>query len=360
MKKIILFLCVGALAAGLCSCSKESGPGSGPDALGTLTVSFDFQDALTKATVAATATENTVNRLCLWVFDENGMLANPVRVLTAAEIAAKSATISKVRTGTKTVYAVVNHGGTYQTALEGATTKAAFEATQFSLDVNGRSSLVAVGSGSATVTASGGSVSITLTRRMARVCLKSVKNSLPAPYGAMTLRHAFLCDVQTKSGTGSAAPSSETFVNKSGTIDDGANHIIGAGSYAISNAAIKSLTFQALGESVANAATKSFADPGILFYAGRNTRTAKNNGYNLSTPTATTLMVVATVGGTDYYYPVPLTTGLEAGHTYDVTLDIVGLGNTADKAYDQIQKGTMSVTIGVADWTVGGTVNEQI
>ena len=109
-----------------------------------------------------------------------------------------------------------------------------------------------------------------------------------------------------------------------------------------------------------NGDVKDFAAPGKLFYAGRNMRTAPNNGFNLTTPTATTLMVVAQIGGTEYYYPVPMTTGLEAGYSYDVTLDIVGLGNTVDTAYNKIEKGTMTVTIGVADWTVGGNVDETI
>lgn len=357
MKKFLLIPLAGALLLGAVSCNKEIQS----DGLGDLVVTLDFPDASTKATVARTDAEKTINKMSLLVFDGNGMLANPIHDVTTAEIGAGKATIEKVRTGSKTVVGICNQRGTYETAIAGVTNLSDLQAIQYGLAINARTNLVAVGSGTSNVTTAGGAATVTMGLRVGRICLKTVKNHLPASYGAMILKRAFLCDVQTMGGTGTAAPDTEAFVNKSGTNDDGSNHIIGSGSYVISNEVIRDLTFQSLSdENVANASQKDFTSPGVLFYCGRNLRTAPNNGFNLTTPTATTLMVVASIGGTEYYYPVPVTTGVEAGYSYDLTLDIVGLGNTVDTAYNKIEKGTMTVTIGVADWTAGGNVDETI
>jgi len=91
---------------------------------------------------------------------------------------------------------------------------------------------------------------------------------------------------------------------------------------------------------------------------------ADPNGYNATfTPTATTMMVVATILGQDYYYPVALKTspGISRNSEYTVNLTLVGLGNTiAEGPFNKIEKANIQASITVSNWTDGATYTESL
>ena len=346
-------------AAGLllcAACGKLPEGEDAPDPESRLTVNLDGLPALqTKATTTASEAEKKLNSLDLFVFDANGML-DISHGCTAEEIRAKKATL-RIKTGQKTVVAAANLAGGVLNEARGVSTLDALDAVSLSLSDN-VSGFVMYGRSAATVTSgSGGSVTVDLGRGVARISLASVKNALPAPYGAVKLLRTFLCNVVGNQNlSGSAAPA--TWLNQEATSDHQKTHVIGTGSY---RAQVEALTFADLsGESVATGATKSFS-PAKSLYAFPNALTTPNNGYNATfTPTATVLMVVVEIKGARYYYPVPLKNGIEANTAYQVDLTLAGLGNTEDDPFAKIEKADLVATVSTSDWTTGTGISETI
>ena len=202
------------------------------------------------------------------------------------------------------------------------------------------------------------STTVELVRGVSRISLERVENKLPAPFGAVTLRHAFLCNVvgnQNLGGVADADPGK--YINREATRGHVRNQVIGVGNV---EAECKDLTFKTLGSpEVANGDARSFQN--VFFYAFPNPLTTPNNGFHETfTPTATVLMVVVTVKGTDYYYPVPLRNGLLANTEYKVSLTLAGLGNTEDDPFARIDKGDLKATISVSPWSDGIPISETI
>ncbi|MCR4860727.1 MAG: hypothetical protein K5910_08705 [Bacteroidales bacterium] len=354
MKKIFI---IASLAAGIAvGCDKvPAAMPSGTDS--SLTVSLEGLDAPgTKATTDGTASENAVNGLRLYVFDANGML-DVAHACTDAEMKAGKATLS-IKTGTKTVYALANANEDLASRADAQYRLSGLEAVSYALSDNMPSGLVMRGSKEkVSVTASGGSATVKLARGVARISLGSVKNSLPAPYGTVKLVHAFLCNVVGNQNLkGDETPDNAKYLNQEATRGHAKAKVIGTGSV---EAECKDLTFNTLGESVKQKATKKYTDK--FFYAFPNALKTPNNGYNTTfSPTATVLMVVVSVKDTNYYYPVPLSGGLVANTEYKVDLTLSGLGNTVDNPFARIEKGELTVTVSVSPWTTGKGISEVI
>ena len=168
---ILSFLCY--------SCQRDSAPGDE----GRLTVSLSgFAD--TKAIIGASPAEMKVNSLNLYVFDANGML-DLSHACTDGELNARQAVLP-VKTGVKTVYALANFQGAPLAAANACTTCGELEQVALALGDNRPDGLLMTTYGSVMVMAgSGGSMTLELTRPVARVALGSVTNSLPAPYGTV-------------------------------------------------------------------------------------------------------------------------------------------------------------------------------
>ena len=355
MKRTIFLLSAAlCLAAG---CDKvPSGLSAGADTELTVTLSGLSGPDGTKAT-GGTAAENKVNNLTVYVFDANGML-DVSHACTATEIAAGKATI-RTKTGAKTVCAAANLGSGVAAQASGAFRLADLAAVPYALSDNGRSSLTMWGTaaGVNVVSGTGGSVTVKLARGVARVSLGSVRNALPAPFGPVKLKHAFLCNVVGNQNLGGdAVPDNAKYLNREATVGHVRTRVVGTGS---NEAECKDLTFQTLGEEVAVGAAASYTNK--FFYGFPNALTTPNNGFHATfVPTATVLMVVATIRGVDYYYPVPLSGGLAANTEYKVDLTLAGLGNTGDDPFARIEKADLSATIQVSPWNTGAGISETI
>lgn len=338
------------LASVVSACSGELSENSGP----VLTVHLD-PAFTTKAVTPATAGEKKVSALDLYVFDANGLL-DLSHACTGEEIAAGKA-VMRVKTGSKTVCALANLSAALRAEAGGKVALSDLQAVAFQLEDNAPDGLLMTASATATVASgSGGTATLELTRPVARVALGSVTNKLPAPYGTVSVLRAFLCNVAgNQNVAGDAATTA--WLNRNATPDNAAaNHVIGTGSYA---AQAKALTFAELGDDVTLNGTKQYDNR--FFYAFPNALTNPNNGFSATfSPTATVLMVVVRIKGVDYYYPVPLTGGLERNKDYKVDLTLIGLGNTGDHPFDKIEKADLTATVSVSDWTTGTTYTESI
>lgn len=347
-KNFILIPVAACLAAG---CAKAPVPAVAET---DLTVNLAGLSA-TKST-DGTASENRIGNLTLFVFDAGGML-DVSHACTQAEIDAGRATL-RIKTGTKVVYAVANMNEGLAARANAVVRQADLDAVPYALSDNGPSSLVMRGvSAAAPVTGSGGTATVSLARGVARVWLGSVRNNLPAPYGSVRVRHAFLCNVVgNRDLGGQAAPDPARYVNQEATRGHVQAQVIGTGSV---EAECKELTFRSLGDDLAWNATRTYDQ--CFFYAFPNALTTPNQGFHAQfLPTATVLMVVVTIQGTDYYYPVPLSGGIAANTEYRVDLTLSGLGNTGDAPFIRIEKADLSANIRVSPWDTGAGISENI
>lgn len=344
MKRIV-FLFWGLAA--LCSCGgglSDEGAGEGE-----LKILLDLGNT---KTVTPLDSEKTISALDIFVFNADGML-DISKTCTAAEIDARSCTVT-LKTGVKTIWAVANISAGIRNMLNACTAMPDFCAAPWDMGHESPTNLVMVASETKTLTEGGATTTMSLGRKVSRVQLYSVKNSLPASYGALNVRCAFLCDCfgcTSVAGTPGASYwrniSGSKLAGSEGNYYDLAGNVMG---YNNGPAESGVFTFKDLDESVSVGATKTW-NPGVYFYTYPNARTTRNNGFPFSyTATATTLMVVANIAGTDYYYPVPMTDGLVENAQYAVALTISGFGNKAENAYDPITKGALTATIGIADW----------
>lgn len=363
MKKVLLAIGAVALLMGAVACEK-TGPEQGNES-SMLMVSWGDQE--TKGSTTQLASEQAINDLWFYVFDKNGML-EIAHQCTADEINAKKAAIlCKVDAAAKTVWAIANVPAAVRTNLNSKAKIADLEAVTISLSDNSLSSFILKGKNTVTVASSGGECTIQLVRPVSKVALRSVKNSLPSPYGQITLKQAFLCNVVGNQNiAGNAAIS--TWLNREATSDHGAaSNVIGSSSSYPSNAPGDHL-FLTLGDAIDNGATKSYSivdANGKYMYGFPNTTAAEpgNPGYTAAfTPTCTVLMIVATILGKDYYYPIPLKLGKFVANTdniVDVTL--IGLGNTIEEgAFNKIEKATLTAKVEIKDWETGSTYTETI
>lgn len=333
---------VAAAILTMVSCNKEQV--SAEDSM--LTINWDASPG-TKG--APTANEGAINTLWIYVFDSNGML-DISHECTASEVSSRSCSFS-VKTGEKTIYAIANLTGDHLTDANSVATLSGLQAVVISLSDNTAERFVMVGYNTKNHQTSTASepVALALQHPVAKVRLGRVTNNLPGPYGSITVKQVFLCNVVGNQNVAfNATPS--VWLNKSGTDGDGSSKAatIGQGTHSASCAG---LTFHTLNQSVS---LNNYYDFDKLMYAMPNSSTGDINGYPATfSATATSMMVVVTILGVDYYYPISLRSvgALAANTEYTVNLTVKGLGNTlSDGPFNKIVKESLSASISVAAW----------
>lgn len=356
MKTRRMIIALALLAVG---CTAKTEPEStGSDACLNLTFPQLME---TRATVAANDGEKNIKKLFLAVFDASGKLENS-HACTSAEIENIGSTgfSMKVKRGKKTVWAVANVD---VSKFGSAKTLTAFESVAVSLsDASGLDDFAMKGSlkdldvnSSTPVDAS-----ITLTRFACRVSLTKVTNSLPESYGAMQVKSIYLANVVCNDNIAQTA-SPSTWCNRlghKGTKLTEAN-VVGNGSTAAENAV---MTYCSVSASVA--AGKSQTIAGKQVYGFRNASEANPVARASGFPAngcCSVLYVIATVGGTDYWYPVAVK-GLSSNNNYNIELTVTMPGQRpGDEDFGSlIDKGEAKALITVSDWTGGATYTEVI
>ena len=351
MKKTLLI--TAAIAAMACSCNpdKDCLPcKEGQLKTATLNVSLDLEDdTQTRASSYVTAQpyEAAVNSVQVLVFDSSGALNAYVDADTRTSDISISTTA-----GAKTVWAVVNGPD-----LSSVSTLAALQSRTIDLSDNSTTAsagFVMTGQTSCSVGSTVASANVAVRRMVARVALVKVNNALPSSYGAMTVNNVTLINVvgnQNLAGTASIS----TWYNKMGR-KDGATASSQIIDGSTNPASCPTLTFKSVGSSVASGSSLSPTTP-YLFYTYPNSTTTDVTGWS-STFTArkTKLVVVVTIAGSRYYYPVVIDTPAR-NTAYTVELTITGLGATdPDKP---VEKGSINASVSVQAWT-GGAVYDEI
>lgn len=337
---------------------------------GTLTLNLCC-DPATKANSDATALtkEKDISVIHIILFQKSGSSYVYYRreQLEPDANGSWSGTLTKVHLGTYKVIALAN-----KEAITG-TTESAIEANTVSLSSDwlgsmnngpmGRFPMYGKTASDVEVTATSGSANITLTRLASRVFLKKVKNSVPSGYansGAITLKGMFLENVYTTATFGASGASSG-WANLGGRLS-GQHASTSISNFIDAQADVypsdaNSLLWKTYSESVANGQTKTntVAAANVLYCMPNPKTTDDSFTGDILGPVSSTssvpcarLVVLATVNGEDWWYPVTLKGGMARNATYDVEIEIKGTGSKDPN--EPVSKGSLTATVTVAGW----------
>lgn len=319
---------------------------------GSLSINLSSPAAPTKADVTPLNCENMINKMRVVVFDNAGNVFKD----TQLESPYNSLTINQMKVGQYTVCAVANTCASLSSTAGAIASATVLENTAVSLsdcstDQNTGFVMYDKKAGvNVTAGTTASQVSLSVTRYPARIRLVSVTNGLPAFKGDLTVKYVMLINGYSTWNIG-ASGNPTNAVNAAGRNASG--NIISSAESADS----PNQTFWAVDQELQtithNSATKSYKKS---FYSFPNqvesdVTTAGGKGGKMR------LVVVASVGGTTYYYPVTLT-NVERNKCYDVQLTISGLGSEDPNI--PVEKGAAAISISVKDWAAGTDYTETI
>lgn len=361
--KVCLLLPVLMLASFVTiSCGNLDSDGKGS---GSLTLVIFGEGCATKASATDPQPYETVlNSLQILVFEGETLLRHE-NITEGLSTLPVSKTFSDLKAGAYQVYAVANAAD-----LSGVASRTSFLATTVRLtDCGLTTSTGFVMCDGTTVTVTNGataSAALSLQRFCARVRLVSLTNNVPAGYaggGAITVKGVFLINGKGTWNLGGTGAASE-WINLGGRTSG--NHAsTGRADYIdaasdVNPSAYQGHVFHADGSSVARGTTRNY---GTYFYTMPNEVTADHTGAT-STPSTgamSRLVVLATVNGADYWYPVTLFKdgkGPERNTAYDVTVTIKATGS--EDPNEPVGKGNLTATVTVRDWLSGADYTEEI
>lgn len=341
MKHLLLSLALMAAVMGFSACDQlsvidEAEEGSITFSLGGMAANIETKASSTTAETY----ESQVNNVQVFIFNGSGAFIKYGRAN------ANSVTITKVPAGTYTVAAVVN----CSTDLSATASLSALKATAVTLGDN--STTAATGfrmygeKSSVTVAAGSNSESIDVYRLPARVTLVSITNGVTGGAKTVVAKAAILINGRGSWQLSAAESATTVEVNpagrKSGTIITTA-----------ANATYADLTFADLGSTSCAAGGTAF---GNRFYSFPKAEVTPDK-YGTETGGNVRLSVLATVNGTDYWYPVTIN-GVEKNKAYDVRLTITGAGS--DDPNTPPVSGSLTATVSVKDWVAGTEYTETI
>lgn len=379
MKKILFALSFVSLMLLSGACLEMNDIHEGP---GSLTISV-MTGIDTKASATdVLAAEKKLKRLDVFLFQSSSGSWAFLNHVAVDPVASDAGYVSGTNTWSKTysdlsiadykVIVVANCS-----AVASLTTEAAIKAVAINLEDNdlaGTNGFHMYGETTTSVSGSSNSATVSLERFVSRVRLVNVTNQVPSTFansGAITVKAAFLENVYcdwTLTGTGTPG----TWVNlcgrKSGsqTSTTRADYIDTESE--VNPSAVKSYVWQAYNANVANAGNMGAAGTTAnrMFYCYPNPANNVSNddtgAYDGGTlvPLAR-LVILATVNGTDYWYPVTLVkngTAIQRNYSYDVSVTIKGTGS--DDPNKPVSKGNLTATVSVSAWGAGAEYTEEI
>ena len=326
----------------------------------------DADGVVTRASeVKELSYEKAVNTLQIFIF-EGETLFRREKVDSGIGSLPWSKSYGSLKTGSYKVYVVANAPDLDQIDTERGLNEQLIRLSDCSLD-GSRGFVMA---GRATAVIGGGAMvtaSVPLTRFAARVRLASVENQVPATYaqgGAVTVKSVFLINaLGTWNLAGSGSPVG--WVNLGGRAA-GRSASSYRGDYIASQeqvhpAAFLQQVFRMDGSIVANGGTKKYAD--CCLYSFPNLVQTDHTGSTATEAEGamTRLVVLATVNGADWWYPVTLFkdgSGIERNTSYDVRLTIRATGSTDPN--EPVGKGSLSASVSVSPWIPGAEYAETI
>lgn len=356
MKERILLIAFAALA--LASCSKETSLSqeNTDRQVCELTVNIHQESMPLTKTGNAFDTEleyeKAINSLQLFIFDTDGLIRHYCTVEKNNDAYKKTVTISA---GEKHVWAVANYKD-----LSTIMTEDELKASVVKLEDNSTEAdkgFVMADNQSVNLTGISASITLTLRRMVGRIALQSIKNSLPAAYGALTINRVFISNVVGNQNlNGDAEP--VVWYNQEGRKDEtprNITHIIDGSTY---KASCESLTFKNVNSGIDLGSSLDF-DGDYVFYGMPNNESASPYGFmDQFAPQMTVLVVDASINGKTYYYPVVMSEGIMRNASYTVYLTITDLGSD-DPNYPPL-RGSLNVTVNVKEWDSEDNVIEEV
>lgn len=180
-------------------------------------------------------------------------------------------------------------------------------------------------------------ITLLANRYASRISLASVTNSMPGGYET-ELEHAFLINVATNSAV-DCSPVESVIANPQGRVNE-TSHIIDGDTY---KSEFPDLLYKDFPEMTFTKGTAFSPEKPYCFYAFPGV--------------GTSLVVVATLNGTRYYYPVPIE-NMEVNKAYTVYLTLLGPGS--EDPNQPVAKSAFSVDLKVQDWQDGGVISPEI
>lgn len=364
MKNFIFTLTAVCVMASLASCQKSDffrHPGGEDDADCELMVCIG--DGFTKVVGQTSAAENKINDVQIFVFNTStGKL----------DAAAHSGGLSSDRgytmaeklnctRGARQVWAIVNSKVNY---VDGADINRVKTIDELQLKTsaltdNEPSSFIMAGKIDVKLDADSQTVSVDVRRVCAAICLKSIKNDMIVPAyqtaGAVKITGVYLLNVPNKQNF-TIPDSDKTAVGSlSSTILEKNNWISPTGK----TSAQKELLLTSDVYAAADQALEykaEFSKHSVL-YSYPNDATALPGA--TWTPSVTTMVVEAIVGGQPCIYPVQLGR-LHSNYKYEVSLIIKHVGGDPDNPWKKIEFTDLDAIVKVVDWTTGANVSEVI
>lgn len=326
----------------------------------------DGDGVATKASdVTELAYEKAISNLQVFIF-EGETLFKYEKITTGIGSLPWSKTYEALKAGAYTVRVVANAADLSAVTTEAMLEEQVIRLSDCSLDAS--HGFVMAGSGTAVVGGSGpATATVPLTRFAARVRLVSIDNQVPSTYaggGAVTVKSIFLINALGTWNLGGSGEASE-WVNLGGRAS-GKQASTTPADYIkqpsqVNPAAYQAQVFRADDNSIARGVRKDYTD--CCFYSFPNALTADHTG-----PTATTssgaltrLVVLATVNGADWWYPVTLFKdgkGLERNTSYDVRLILRATGSSDPN--EPVGKGDLTAVVTVNTWVAGAEYTETI
>lgn len=327
MKKLIIPV-LALLAVG---CQKEFTP-SPAESEGVSKVSVSFDGVLSKASTTATDAEKTINALQVFVFDASGNYETSANVTIASDKKSASATAT-VKNGYKTFYAVANApsistSGLTLTSLKSKVLNLSDNLTYFEMSGSAETNVVA-----------DCSVSITMKRHVAKVCLTSFKRQFSdSGKAALELKvlGVWLSNMpgQFNLKNDLSFGSVTNWYNKLGKHED---------------ASMDKLLYAAMGGSAL--ANGSSLTSEKTLYGVRNASTSTTTEGGTWSPRVSRMVVYTTLAGLDNYYIVNLPM-LQPNKVYSVNMTVTKEGSAdPDKPGENLEIDlSATTTITVSNW----------
>lgn len=351
MKKHII--CLGLMLLALASCNKMPVTGTVSGEPATVVVNV-HNGAMTKAEAYLDQQnyEKQINNVQVLIFDESGNLnAYKDAGTTSTDITLTSTT------GLKKIWAVVNGPD-----LSGIAHLSDLKAVEVNLDANSVTAskgFLMVGSIDYTVSnASTTPASVTVSRLLSRIALRSVTHTSPTAFGEMVIERAFLQNVVSNYTLGNGSASELSWVNKMGKNSES---VIIDGSTSVASYA--ELTYTDINSTLSVNETYTPAIPDLLYCYPNSTTTYTTSSSWSVRKTALTLAVkFPLVDDLTRYYTIILPDNqsgtLSPNTAYTVDVTISGLGSP--DVEKPVEKSNYTASITVADWATGAVLNESL
>ena len=328
-----LFMAIAAIAS--LACSKENPSEQVPQPVQTATLEVNVSDGVTTRATSVKDSQigTAAGDIQVLVFNSAGNLVG------FGENAASSSSISiSLPTGAVKCYAVVNSSEN----LSSVSKESALTSKMSYLKNNSVTKMEMLGSASKTISAGTNSVSIPVKRFAAKVQIDKITPAFTAP--AHKAQEFKLTGIYLVNVNGSCP---YTLTSTAGSTDYWYNkmkYVSGDCNALISDKLSSPVTLQASADAVTPYTTSHY------LYCYPNPVTTDSSSSSWSNR-YTRLVVETTLGGTTYYYPVNIPTPA-ANTLYQITnMKITGLGS--DSPDKVVEKGSLSVSITVTDWSTG-------